>query len=208
MDIKYIGICGVKGSGKSTLAQIIQNKYEKDGYKVIIIPFAYGIKKTLSNFVADSINIDLDIAKEYFYNPDKKEKIIDGIGVSARVMMTAFGTDFIRSINKNFWLKYTDHLIEKYITEYNDCEKLLFIFDDIRFANEYEYASTKGLVYFIARSFEQAHPSFIKRLFSKKVHSSEQGIYKFSTAENLLINDSDISALENVFNKLDEVYDV
>lgn len=205
MEVKYIGLCGVKGSGKSTLAKIISEQYNEDGYKVFTVPFADGIKNTLSFFVSDSLGIDYQTAMEYFIDPNKKEIIIPDIGASPRTLMCSFGTDFIRNIDSDFWITYTKNKIQQKISDYSSQKKLLFIFDDIRFENELEYVMQLGEVYFISRTelYESSFFSGLKKILcGEKKHRSEKGLYHLGTPEMTIINNGDFKDLKEKYVRL------
>lgn len=188
MTVKYIGICGTKGSGKTTLANIIIEELNKKGHNVIVQPFAKGIKEVLANTVATINNIPYNEAIQYFITPELKETIIPGINTTARHMMIAFGTDFVRNINEDLWITYTRNQLETIIAENNNT--LYVIFDDIRFENEHDFVkhTLNGNMLYITKDTS----AFNKNVFAKIKqwlinyckHKSEMGLYHLCNSDS------------------------
>lgn len=200
MDVIHIGFCGVKGSGKSTLSDMVKVKLAKKGYMVVTLPFAQGIKETMAALVSSCTGMSIEDSKMYFYTPDMKEIIIPSIGVSAREMMVKFGTDFVRDINEDLWIKYIEAYSKKLINMHNELgtKKLAIMYDDIRFTNEYNHVQAIGRNVFIARTYDQAYPSFMQKIKNSfnRVHVSEKGLYHLCNKHELIINNSTLEHLD------------
>ena len=200
MEVKIITLCGVKGSGKSTLGAIIKEYYEENGYSVHIVPFAESLKKISAMIVCEYTGNLYDSILEYFLNPLLKETKIPNFNLSARQLMTSFGTDYIRNIDDNFWIQCTNSKIES--IKRNCSGKTLILIDDARFYNELEYSKKIGDVYFIAKSHKQAYPPITEKIKSFfKTHSSEKGLYQYCDKDDLIINDGTIQDLKHNFLK-------
>lgn len=210
MTIKYIGICGTKGSGKTTLANIIIEELNKKGHKVIVQPFAKGIKEVLANTVATINNIPYNEAVQYFITPELKETIIPSINTTARHMMITFGTDFVRTINPDLWVIYTHNQLEKIIEDNKHSNNTLYvIFDDIRFENEHDFVkhTLNGNVLYITKD----RSTFNKNIFYKikqwitsvNIHVSERGVYHLCNDKNTqIINDGNIKVLKTYIKEI------
>lgn len=211
MNIKYIGICGTKGSGKTTAANIIINELERNGNTVVVLPFAQGIKQILATVVSMINNMSYNEALKYFITPELKEVIIPKINATARNMMIAFGTDFVRSINNDLWIEYIQNELDKIAYEY-DVENLYVIFDDIRFENEHNFVqdNLNGIMFYITRDKWE----FSKNIFVKAVryigrykkHKSEYGVHHLCNSESskILNLTTKEELAEKVLNKLYE----
>ena len=106
-------ISGKAGHGKDSLANMLKQKYESQGKRVLITHFADYLKF---------------ICREYFgWNGVKDEK--------GRSLLQYVGTDLIRIKHKmpDFWASTTFRLIEALESEFD-----VFIIPDTRFKNEIE----------------------------------------------------------------------
>lgn len=191
MTIKYIGICGTKGSGKTTLADIIIKELKQNKHKVIVLPFAKGIKEVLATTVSMITKMPFEEAIQYFIIPELKETIIPGINTTARHMMIAFGTDFVRNINEDLWITYTRNQLETIIEEKDNIQNntLYVIFDDIRFENEHDFVkhTLGGNMLYISKdksAFDKDIFAKIKRWVTNyNKHKSEKGLYHLCNSD-------------------------
>lgn len=210
MTVKYIGICGTKGSGKTTLANIIIEELNKNKHTVIVLPFAKGIKEVLATTVSMITNITYNEAIQYFIIPELKETIIPGINTTARHMMIAFGTDFVRNINEDLWITYTSNQLETIIEDNKHSNNTLYvIFDDIRFENEHDFVKhtlNGNMLYITKDTFAFNKNIFykIKRwLTSFNTHTSERGVYHLCNDTGYkIINNSTIKVLKTYIKEI------
>lgn len=201
--MKIIGIAGIKHSGKSEVAAKIIEMY-KDDYYIVKLHFALPIKKILAYFVKEVTDCSEEQSLEYFNDPKLKEKEILEIGATPRLLMTTFGTDFIRQLNSNLWINATNNSIKKLKEIEKTLNKeVIIIIDDIRFENELNFIrQINAKVIFIAREYSTIYPSFFDKLkiqykvWRKKIHISEKGLYHLKDKNDIIIlNDSNLYAL-------------
>lgn len=131
-----VGIAGPAGAGKSTIGREIwlHDKFQ-------ILSFAHPLKAALIKMTG--------LDRKWFYNIDYKEKEIPGLpGVTPRIMMQKFGTEFAREmIAPDFWLWRMKMSLSKY------SDKNIVI-DDIRFENEADLVRVNGgVVIHLQRDF-------------------------------------------------------
>lgn len=136
--VRVIGISGLKGSGKSEMCKAITNHLKDDKVIVINLPFAKRLKEILSKFVSDVLGIEKETADKYFYEPLFKEIPIDMFNASGRTLMQKFGTDFIRSINEDFWVDDVKRSILRNDggRNFSSDKTIVYIVDDCRFLSE------------------------------------------------------------------------
>lgn len=105
-----IGVCGKKRSGKSTVAQYLCDEY---GYEAVY--FAGYLKEICSNlFGTDpTLNRPGDLSKR------------------DREILQKVGTDFMRSIDQDCWVKYTKKVMNNLL----DAGRKVVV-SDVRFENE------------------------------------------------------------------------
>lgn len=211
-NVKYIGVCGTKGTGKSTFGQQIEKVIqEKDPSAIVLfIPFALGIKQIMAEFVTKTTPYTYEESLRFFIEPKLKEQPIPELAnITPRKLMTAFGTDFVRKINDDIWIRYMGKYLSTIINDVNQMlgerPNIYFVVDDIRFENELRYIEKdlNGTIIFITKSKKDAFPSVLTKIgiwFKirfNQIHSSEKGLchlYK-NDKHHLIINDSTIDAL-------------
>jgi hypothetical protein len=164
MNKLVIGISGFKGHGKDTLAKLIskhkyyaQNCSPKDNFH--ITAFAAPVKEMLKdifNVTHDQLSIQA-LKEKPFENPivmddylsqmSERTKLslnpLNKIALSIRDLMQMFGTDYVRSVQDNYWIK-------KWLKEVKNHKYV--IVSDIRFLNEAE--AVKSLNGIIVRIFK------------------------------------------------------
>lgn len=207
MKVSYVGICGLKGSGKTTFSNFLIKYLETDPkIKVVILPFAEGIKDILSLLVSKLTSLSVDDAKQYFINPDLKEQLIPELNVSARSLMVQFGTDFVRNVNDDMWILYARQRIKDIALKYKskDIDHLIIFFDDVRFENEHNFIIEQGgRCLFVSKSITDFmdNPWYnLKRWWTNlHKHKSEHGIYhKCQTHKDMIVNDNTIQRLSDI----------
>jgi hypothetical protein len=146
----FIGIAGLKGSGKTKLAydtlkyigddivgqanggKIISSKgisWALEDNSYAILPLAFKLKEV----VCDLFKIDM----EEFEN--NKEGIITGTSVTYRKALQWVGTELVRSLDTDLWVKNLDYLA-RYLFPY---AKVIFV-PDVRFSNELQCIKESG----------------------------------------------------------------
>jgi hypothetical protein len=149
-ETKFIGICGKKLSGKTTIAYdtlkyigsniigskngglIIASKgisWALEDNSYAILPFAFKLKE----IVCDLFKIDM----EEFEN--NKNDIIPGTSVTYRKALQWVGTELVRSLDPDLWVKNLDYLA-RYLFPF---AKLIFV-PDVRFSNELQFIKDSG----------------------------------------------------------------
>ena len=141
-----IGICGSKRVGKDTLANFVIQK--NSNFKVI--HFADSLKE----LCADIFDIPID----YFINDKLKDNKLtipinmdsylsimiehtginivprSKVAISYRQILQFFGTEYVRHVCDDFWLKSVKSRIDLI-----DSENKLVIIPDLRFLNEFDF---------------------------------------------------------------------
>lgn len=105
-------IAGKAGHGKDYTANILKNKLEEKGRKVLILHFADDVKH---------------IARTYFGWDGEKDE-------TGRTLLQQVGTELGRKIDKNIWVRRLDEYISLTSSMYDD-----YIVPDARFKNEIDY---------------------------------------------------------------------
>lgn len=149
-------LAGLKGSGKTHTAFTVAEEVKRSGTGVVpvVMSFADPIKMFLwDRFYIKKDQVDIDELKprlDLDFDRANKcnlwgemlstlQEIADGatpIGPGYRKVIQLFGTDIMRTIDDNIWVKQT----KKSLDELENCAYVSFhvILDDMRFANEYE----------------------------------------------------------------------
>ena len=109
---KIITFSGRARSGKNCSASLIRKRLEKKGVRVFEMALADWLKCL--------------VAKNFDYDEDKKSEY--------RTLLQEFGTDKVRSIDKDFWVKIVSMTIDLLKDEYD-----VFLLTDARFENELDH---------------------------------------------------------------------
>lgn len=75
------------------------------------------------------------LKKRHFEIPKDKEAVIEGLGVSLRDMLIAFGAAG-RNLHPDFWIRLMEQNMRECAYDY--------VIDDLRFPNEYEFLRRRG----------------------------------------------------------------
>lgn len=138
--MKVIGLTGVAGSGKSTVANYL---VEQHGFTRL--SFAAPLKKMLRTLdpimgLLGSEPVRLSELFAYGFT-ENSLKASEQFGKEYRHLLQVLGTDCIRAIDPEFWIKAA----EKNLTDPNG----KYVFDDVRFPNEAgvikDYSTNWGL---------------------------------------------------------------
>lgn len=200
---------GLAGVGKDTLANIFQNKFPE---QIKIVHFAKPLKDMclkMTHFIHSTIlqKSDDSIDKptiDCFYDTKKKELpfyLNDAIEWTPRKCMQWVGTDFMRSFNKDIWVK---SLIEYILEEEKKAGKeYIWIIPDWRFSNEYElleeYFEKKYFRDIITVNLNRANHKFNENVHN---HISETNSIKGEIFELFLNLPCDLKEMEN---NIDEI---
>ena len=115
------------GAGKTTAAKYLTTR----NHPFYFVSFA----SPLRDAVMDLVTFPYVRRRCSFGTPAKKEKIIEGLGVSFRDMMVTFGMAG-RELHPDLWIRMMDRYITSYPSHY--------VIDDLRFPNEYEFLRRRG----------------------------------------------------------------
>lgn len=127
--MKIISFSGKLQSGKTTAAKMLEDALVKEGYRVGRFSFAKALKDEIWENFLKSYNVP----REHLDLPEFKE--------SYRALLTWFGTDFMRAIDPDHWVKKVEeHLNFLALTNQYD----FVIGDDTRFKNEYKMLNDRG----------------------------------------------------------------
>ena len=153
-DVKLIGICGPARSGKDTVGQLIskvivdtRNDTLQD-HVIATESFAAPIKSMIAMlldfFGYGSIMNPPQLAP--YLDGDKKEEVLDKIGVSTRKLMQTLGTEWGRDmIADDLWLNCMEERIHHYAEAVKHGHKGAFVIvTDLRFDNEAEMIKRNG----------------------------------------------------------------
>ena len=156
-----IGFTGKVGVGKTTIARmLVDEKF------FIKLAFDTPLKRAMVELTG------MDIS--HFTDPVLKEEEIRGLnGLTPRILMQKFGTEFIRDmIDPDFWIWRMDkHLTQ--IEQHNKSRRHIVI-DDVRFNNEAELVRKRGgLLIHLRREF--------KSRTTQTDHRSENPVSIYST---------------------------
>lgn len=119
-----LGISGKAGVGKDTVADYLGQKF---GFE----------KMAFADSLKEKAMRDFDLTYEQVYNPVEKEKIIPEYLKSPREILQIMGTEWFRSIDKDYWLKQT---YKKIIASSYDS----ICITDVRFSNEINFITNLG----------------------------------------------------------------
>ncbi len=201
---KIIAFAGRQRSGKTYLAKVLKKEV---GAKI------YTIADYLKNLCCELIKVDYDTLNELKNNKKEldivpnvlewseiiaKQTGIDSLKVyselkevkvikDVRELLQVIGTNIIRKYKPNWH-------IDKLIECINKSEDKLIAVDDVRFPNEYEaIKNIGGEVFFIIRTV-----GITDEMISN--HQSEIALrWTDFPNERIIINDSDLQYLENMF---------
>lgn len=189
--MQVVGLTGYAGSGKSTVAEYL---VERHGFTRL--SFAAPLKKMLRT-------LDPYVGQDSFYSeePVRLSKLLafgmtenqikeSSFGDEYRRLLQVLGTDCIRAVDPEFWVKAA-------LAQMTD-EDGKYVFDDVRFPNEarvIEELNTAGL-WNVSRSGYEAVNG----------HASEQWAGKMNE-KVMLTNDFDLAALhDGIDNMVDMVF--
>ena len=108
-NLKIILISGTAGSGKDTAAEFLQEKFAKEGYKVLITHFADLVKYVAENFC------ELNGVKD----------------IHGRSVLQKVGTDIVRKWNEDYWVDFIIDMLSLFGGRYD-----YVLIPDARFPNE------------------------------------------------------------------------
>lgn len=181
LDYKIISISGNARCGKDTLGENFLEILKEQGINCQKLSFADELKKSVDSFLIEKTGISA------FTNDDAEKKLI-------RPFLVCWGTDIMRSIDDNIWIK---HLEKNLKPDYVN------IITDLRFQNELKWVKkNKGLSIFLERDgvepandYELYNNSKIKPLvdLSFKIGSfDDEKIISLTSSEilNNLINEN------------------
>lgn len=151
-EFRLIGITGPAGSGKSTAAAYLMNAYKYSEF-TLAWPLKIGAAYMLEAITGERPNLD---------DRAVKETEIRGLGVTPRQLLQHIGTEGVRGVNPDFWLKALEYRIHRAVT--SGTRK--FVVSDVRFDNEAQWVRDMGgiVVHLTGRADKTA------------AHSSENGV--------------------------------
>lgn len=194
--MKYICIVGKKGVGKDTFANLLVQEFATYGTRANTYALATPIKENLINM----FGCDRDI----FYDPLAKEVPQKALyGVSPRVAMQKFGTEFAQGVfGKFIWC---DMLIKHLESERRYVD--VAIITDVRFKHELDVFRAIGAdIIFVNRDvtcFDKPEHrmglQWLKKFYKKDPHISEAGLsHLMERHDRVVNNDGGLMDLGNV----------
>jgi len=156
-NVKLIGLTGAARSGKDTAAKIIRDHMidycdaEPDFSKHIVLAleaFAAPLKSMLAmllDFFGRGNIMQPETLAPYL-DGDRKEEVLEEIGVSCRSMLQTLGTDWGREkVHRDLWLNCMKKRIEAYTDVCNlGYSHALVVITDVRFDNEAKLVKELG----------------------------------------------------------------
>lgn len=139
-----VGFTGFAYSGKTTCAKFLNSHM-------------LGVRHSFATPLKACLMDLFDFSGEQLYGK-LKDVVDERYGVTPRLVMQRFGTEFVRSTVPNLW----EMLMEK---EIKNSKATCFIVDDIRFQSEYDLISKYGTI------FEVRRPGIVG-----SDHESEKGV--------------------------------
>lgn len=127
--MKIIGFCGSARSGKDTLKTMIMDRIPS--CHVYTISFADPLKDA----AAQLLGMSRDELEKWKENGEK----IDGWGFTARHFLQNLGTEGIRSVDSNFFIKHADKRVNRLFVPKLLAENATVLVPDVRFQNEAEW---------------------------------------------------------------------
>lgn len=189
----YIGITGAAGSGKDVVGDFLKKWMIVQNFWTITYAFGDGVKELSSK----AFNIPI----EYFYDRDLKEIELEHLKKTPREILQWFGTEVVRSVYPNRWIKYVGDKIdssaiwtkEKYPTELEEIRGFCYIITDVRFQNEADFIlENNGYIIEVVRKG-------VSILNEKtKNHSSEQGVDVPDKKRWVLFNNDSLESLDRL----------
>ena len=173
--MKIITISALARHGKDYTANLLKNKLEQDGSKVLITHFGDLVKYVCSTF--------------FGWDGKKDEK--------GRTTLQYVGTDMIRKQRPNYWVDFILGILEMFPDEWD-----YVIIPDTRFPNENDIFKKKG---FDTTTVRVLRPDFDNGLTEEqKSHASETALdnYKFDC---WLINNGDETINDEVDKLIDYI---
>lgn len=126
-----VGICGKARAGKDTIASMLSKQWINEGVYVSTLSMATPIKEMIQSVFGGFL-------------PEEKEKVIEGIGASPRVLYQTLGTDWGRHmIDEDIWVNCAQRRIDDLkrwafsgVDFGWNVEQMVLFIPDIRFDNE------------------------------------------------------------------------
>ncbi len=177
-DSKIFLLAGKARSGKDTVAQIINNYYESQGKKAVLLRFTDYIRGYCQKIAG--------------WDGDDKTK--------PRELMQTLGTDIVRNqINKDFFINRLceDIMVYKYYFD-------VIIVSGARFPNELDIPKSK---FKNVNIIMVERPNFVNELTDKqKKHITEHALENYKNYDYLIKNDGDLNNLkEKIITLIKEV---
>lgn len=174
-DRRIIGLTGRAHSGKDTVSDYLASKHHFWRFA-----FAAAVK--------DALKSALRIEAKHFEDPDLKEALIEGLGVSPRQLMQTLGTDWGRNmIRKDLWILIAEQRTKAIPQQFD------LVFTDVRYENEADYVrSLGGQIWHVVRADNR----------STREHESEDGIVFVKGIDRRLHNNSAIFDLHDWIDQL------
>jgi glycyl-tRNA synthetase alpha subunit len=186
-----IGFAGPKGSGKSSISESLEIQLLEKGFSVEVAAYADPLKECLMSL--------FDMTYDQFYTQEGKERVDERYGVSPRVLMQHFGTEFVRKLVPDLWVTLMKKRIDNSVAD-------IFIVEDVRFDDEADLLRSykTASIYIVERPSLVTSKTFLQRVIAatikpfSKVHKSERGITK-KPKDIVLVNDiEDLSHIHAV----------
>lgn len=167
--MSLIGLVGYKGSGKSVVAATL----EEQGF--VRSPMAGPMKDFMVKYAG--------LSEEQVYG-DLKEVVDPRFGLTPRFIMQQFGTEVVRSIHPDWWVKLKEVLLNTW------AGSVSVVIEDVGFENEVDLVRSRGgIIVRVVRS----------GLVINDTHASEQ---LDCVADHLIINDGTLVDLKREALKL------
>jgi hypothetical protein len=169
--MRVIGFTGPAGCGKTTAAKYLENKYGVPSIK----SFAAPMKRCLMDL--------FKFTPEQLYTLEGKEALDPRYGVTPRLVMQRFGTEFVRSTVPNLWVILMEQSIINHPIG-------VILIDDCRFEDEATLIRKYGTLVHIT-----------DRCLVKHDHKSESGVQLMDG--DIVVQNT--GTLEDFYSELDKI---
>lgn len=193
---KYIGLCGRMGSGKDTAARaLVRNGYTRIAFADALRQMAEKLDPiVVASHGKKGIGSSRELPVTWL---NRLSKLVAAVGwdeakksSDVRHFLQFLGTDVVREIDKDYWVKKAWEKASE-IIQFNNATGLpdpKFVFTDVRFGNEADFIWAKGgVLVYIDRTMPLIEEA--------RKHSSE-AFDGAKYADHIIHNDGSIEDLE------------
>ena len=177
-NLKIILISGAAGSGKDTVAGFLQEKFTKEGYRVLITHFADLVKHVAQSFCG--------------WNGIKD--------IHGRSVLQIVGTDIVRRWDEDYWVNFIIDMLTLFGGQYD-----YVLIPDARFPNEVSKIKEKWPDTIHLRVDRK---QFKTHLTEEQQHHASETALSSIMPDIWIHNDGDLADLTTMLNDFSTMYKV